>query len=181
MKGNKKLLVVAVLLLLITVSFTTYAIYKSSAEGDSTIQTAAWVVKVGTTDIVANNTFTVDSINWGNSTVGKNGKIAPGDTGTVNIVLDASGSEVDVAYEISFGDFATTVNNTKLTAKAASGSSLTGTIPYAAGTDAMKVTIPLEVKWEAVDEATQNATDIDTAAKSLTLPVTVTAKQNPGA
>ncbi|MBR1817265.1 MAG: hypothetical protein IJ772_00285 [Bacilli bacterium] len=181
MKGNKKLLVVAVLLLLITVSFTTYAIYKSSATGNSSIDTAAWVVKVGDTDIVANNTFTIDSIDWGTSTVGKNNKIAPGDTGTVNIVLDASGSEVDVAYEISFGDFATTVNNTKLTAKAASGSSLTGTIPYAAGTDAMKVTIPLEVKWEAVDEDTQNATDIDTAAKSLTLPVTVMARQNPGA
>lgn len=180
MKGNKKLLVVAVLLLLITVSFTTYAIYKSSAEGDSTIQTAAWVVKVGTTDIVANNTFTVDSINWGNSTVGKNGKIAPGDTGTVNIVLDATGSEVDVDYEISFGDFATTVNNSKLTAKAASGSSLTGTIAYSTATNAMKVTIPIEVEWEAIDTAAQNTTDIATAAKSLTLPVTVTAKQNPG-
>lgn len=34
MKGNKKILIVAILLLLITVSFTTYAIYKSSDEGD---------------------------------------------------------------------------------------------------------------------------------------------------
>lgn len=180
MKGNKKLLVVAVLLLLITVSFTTYAIYKSSATGNSSIGTAAWVVKVGDTDIVANNTFTVSNITWSGA-VGKNNKIAPGDTGTVDIVLDASGSEVDVAYEISFGDFATTVNNTKLTAKAASGSSLTGTIPYAAGADGMKKTITLEVKWEAVDEDTQNATDIATAARSLTLPVTVMARQNPGA
>ena len=49
MKENKKLLVIAILLLLITVSFTTYVIYKSSTTGESTINTAAWVVKVGIT------------------------------------------------------------------------------------------------------------------------------------
>ena len=37
MKGNKKILVIAVLLLLVVVSYTTYAIYKSSATGDASI------------------------------------------------------------------------------------------------------------------------------------------------
>ena len=182
MKGNKKILVVAALLLLIAASFTTYAIYKSSATGNATISTAAWVVEVNDTDIVANNTFTVDSINWGSSTIGKNGKIAPGDKGTVDIEIDASGSEVDVYYEITFGDLKngnSTITNSKLKATAASGSTLTGTIPYGS---TMTETVTLDVVWEAVDDATeggQNDIDIATAAKSLTLPVTVTVRQNP--
>ena len=46
MKGNKKLLIVAVLLLLIAVSYGTYAIYRESAEGTGTISTANWSVTV---------------------------------------------------------------------------------------------------------------------------------------
>ena len=73
----------------------------------------------------------------------------------------------------------TTVTNDHLTAVAHSGSSLTGTISYA-GT--MQETVTLDVKWIAEDDATaggQNEIDIATAAKDLTLPVTVTVRQNP--
>lgn len=79
MKENKKLLVIAILLLLITVSFTTYVIYKSSTTGESTINTAAWVVKVGITY----------GWYWGSTTVVKNNKIAPGDKGTIEIKPEA--------------------------------------------------------------------------------------------
>ena len=189
MKGEKKILIIAALLLLISASFTTYAIYKSSAAGNATISTAAWVVTVGDgttqTDIVANNTFNVNSINWGNSTIGKNGKIAPGDSGTVDIVIDATGSEVDVSYAITFGnltDGTTAVTNSKLKAVAATGSALTGTIPYSSAANGMRRTVTLDVTWEAQDDDTaggQNDIDIATAAKSLQLPVTVTVTQNP--
>ena len=182
MKGNKKILVIAILLLLIAVSFTTYAIYKSSATGDASISTAAWVVEVNGTDIVENNTFTLDSIDWDTPAIGKNNKIAPGDKGTVDIVIDADGSEVDVAYEITVGDLSdgtSTITNDNLTAVAATGSSLTGTIPYSATEGGMERTITLDVTWVAEDDDSQNETDIDTAAKSLTLPVTVTVRQNP--
>ena len=50
MKGNKKILVIAVLLLLIAVSYGTYAIYRESAEGEATINAAAWSVKIGNDD-----------------------------------------------------------------------------------------------------------------------------------
>ena len=45
MKGNKKILVIAVLLLLISVSFTTYAIYKTSVAGNAKVTAATWDVK----------------------------------------------------------------------------------------------------------------------------------------
>ena len=185
MKGNKKILVIAVLLLLIAVSFTTYAIYKSSSAGNATVSTAAWVVKVNNTDIVANKTFTLNDITWTTPTIGKNNKIAPGDKGTVNVIIDATGSEVNVNYEIKVGTLKNgnaNITNENLTAVAASGSSLTGTINYSTNTDAMKVTVPLEVTWVAEDDATedgQNDTDIATAAKSITLPIEVIVKQDP--
>ncbi len=180
MKGNKKLLIVAILLLLITVSFTTYAIYKSTASGDATINTAAWVVKVNDTDITtsAHNTFTVDTITWTTS-IGQNNKIAPGDKGTVDIEIDATGSEVNVYYEITFGDLVSgtdTITNDHLRAVAASGSELSGTIPYGA---TMTKTVTLDVEWVAEDTTTQNDIDIATAAKSLKLPVNVMVRQNP--
>ena len=185
MKGNKKILVIAALLLLIVATYTTYAIYKSSATGEASISTAAWVVEVEGTDIVANNTFTVDSITWNTPTIGKNSKIAPGDSGTVDITIDADGSEVDVYYEITFGDLndgTGTVTNDHLSATPHSGSTLTGTIPYSATAGGMEHTVTLDVTWVAEDDATaggQNEIDIATAAKSLTLPVTVTVRQNP--
>ena len=41
MKGNKKLLIVAILLFLIAISYSTYAIYKSSVTADATVEAAA--------------------------------------------------------------------------------------------------------------------------------------------
>ena len=58
MKGNKKILAIALLLLFVAVSFGTYAIYKSSATGTKSVNAAAWVVSVqsgseSASDIVA--------------------------------------------------------------------------------------------------------------------------------
>ena len=179
MKGNKKILVIAVLLLLITVSFTTYAIYKSSATGSGSVAAANWTIQVNNTDITttANNTFTLGSITWATPGIGKNGKIAPGDHGTVTITIDADGSEVDVSYAVTIDT--TALDNENFTVAAGSGSSLTGTIPYSATAGEMEQTITLDIIWTGVDNATANAADITLAGTDLTIPVTVTATQNP--
>ena len=109
MKGNKKILTLSVLVLLLAVCFTTYAIYKSSATGTGSVDAAAWVVSVNDTDIVANNTFTLGNITWATPRVGQNNTIAPGDHGTVDITIDADGSEVAVDYAITIDT--TAVNN----------------------------------------------------------------------
>ncbi|MBR3198473.1 MAG: hypothetical protein IKG27_00500 [Bacilli bacterium] len=174
MKGNKKILILAVLVLLIAVCFTTYAIYKSSATGNGSVKAAAWVVKVNNTDIVANNTFTLGNINWGESRIGQNDTIAPGDTGTVTITIDATGSEVDVDYAITINT--ASLNNDQFTVTAATGSSLTGTIEYG---ESMTRTVTLNITWNGVDTDSANAQDISLAAQTIGIPVTVTATQNP--
>ena len=177
MKGNKKILVVAVLLLLLAVSYSTYAIYKSSATATGSVSAAAWVITANNTDIVANNTFTLGNITWDNPSIGKNNKIAPGDSGTVEIVIDADGSEVDVDYEITIDT--TALNNSNFTVTADPNSSLTGTISYSATSGEMEETITLDITWAGVDSAEANAADIALAGTTFNLPVTVTVTQNP--
>ena len=55
MKGNKKILVLSVMVLLLSVCFTTYAIYRSSGNGTGSVKAAAWSVKVKGTDIAKAN------------------------------------------------------------------------------------------------------------------------------
>ena len=63
MKGNKKVLTLAVLVLLLTVCFGSYAIYRSSATGTGSLKAAAWSVKVkGTAISSANFDFDFDDI-----------------------------------------------------------------------------------------------------------------------
>ena len=175
MKGNKKILVVAILLLLIAVSYSTYAIYKSSATAQASVQTAAWVVEVNDTNIVASNTFTLGNITWATPRYGENGKIAPGDHGTVDVVIDASGSEVGVSYTVAIDT--TALNNPNFTVTAASNSEpLTGTIAYGAS---MTKTVTLDITWLGTDNETQNEKDIALQGRSLNIPVVVTVTQNP--
>lgn len=179
MKGNKKLLVVAVLLLLLAVSYSTYAIYKSSATGTGSVNAAAWVVEVNDTDIVANNTFTLGNITWATPRVGQNNTIAPGDHGTVDVVIDASGSEVGVSYAVTIDT--TALNNPNFTVTAATGSEpLTGTIAYGS---TMTKTVTLDITWTGVDDDTPttgaNAKDIALQGQPISIPVTVVVTQNP--
>ena len=174
MKGNKKILVLALLVLLLSVCFGSYAIYTSSATASGGVDAASWVIKVNNEDIVANNTFTLGNVTWGATRYGQNGKIAPGDTGTIDIVIDASGSEVGVSYAVDLTSVST--GNPNLTVAAHSGSSLTGTIAYGS---TMTQTITLDVTWTGVDNATANAADITTSGNSINIPVSVTVTQNP--
>ena len=180
MKGNKKLLVIAALLLLVAVSYSTYAIYKSVATGTGTVSTADWVVEVNEQELTqATHTFTLGNINWATPRVSKDAtKIAPGDHGTVDIVIDATGTEVDLTYAVAIDTTAFSNNQFSVTADS-NGDPLTGTITYA-GADKTR-TITLNVNWNAVDTETANTDDLgDKGQDALSIPVTVTVSQDPG-
>ena len=174
MKGDKKILALSVLVLLLAVCFTSYAIYKSSASASGGVSAAAWVVKVNNSNIVTSDTFTLDNVTWDATRYGQNGKIAPGDHGTLDIVIDASGSEVGVAYTVDISQVST--GNPNLTVAVANGSSLTGTIGYGAS---MTRTITLDVTWTGEDTAAANSADITTSGTNISIPVTVTVTQDP--
>ena len=102
MKGNKKILVIAILLLLVVAISGTYAIYRTSISGEGGVTAAAWTIqfKDGQTTLSDNFSVTFTGADCQNSHV-KDGVIAPGASCSKDITLVATGSEVDVAYEVT--------------------------------------------------------------------------------
>ena len=94
-------LVICVLLAII-LSFMvgkTFAKYVSEVKGAGTAEIANWVFKVnGKEDVVQN----VNLLSTYNNETLINNKVAPGTSGSFNIVVDATGSEVGVEYAIQF-------------------------------------------------------------------------------
>ena len=182
MKGNKKVLVLAVLLLLISVSFTTYAIYKTSVAGNAKVTAATWDVKFknGATELENNFEVTLTGADCTNNHVAQ-GKIAPGATCTKHITLDASSSEVDVTYQVSTGAVTaekggSAVETTNANAFTATLTPATGTIAYNADTKTVDLT--LTVAWAGTENAeTVDPADTALSGATITVPVTLIAKQ----
>ena len=176
MKGNKKILLLSILVLLITVCFGTYAIYRASGSANGSIKAAAWSVKINDTDIAsANYTFDASNITWTKLT-GYNNTIAPGSEGFIEIPVDATGSEVDVVLTATLG---TTTLPNGMTATLASGNDLQ-TIAYSTTTDAMKTKVRINIAWAGSesDNDTKDGTDLAAKGTPLSIPVTLTAKQS---
>jgi hypothetical protein len=185
MKGNKKILIVAVLLLLIAVSYGTYAIYKTSVAGSATVTAAKWDVafKNVETTLTANYELAFGATECNTNTHVKPGKIAPGVTCTKDIILDAGTSEVDVTYDVTAGT--PTIGGSAIDSNAnaftASVSPQNGTIAYSATGTARQQTITVTVAWAGTDDdENPNAADttIGKAASTITVPLTLVAKQD---
>ena len=102
MKKNKKILFVILILLAIVLSFIggkTFSKYMSTIQGSGTAEIANWVFKVnGTEDLVKN----VDLLSTYNNETLIDNKVAPGTSGSFDIIIDATGSEVGVDYKVKF-------------------------------------------------------------------------------
>ena len=176
MKGNKKILLLLILVLLITVCFGTYAIYRASGSANGSIKAAAWSVKVNDTDIAsANYTFDASNITWTTLT-GYNNTIAPGSEGYIEIPVDADGSEVDVILTATIGS---TTLPTGMTATLASGDDLK-TIAYSSTSGAMETTVRINIAWAGAesDDATKDSNDLSFQGTTISIPVSLTAKQS---
>ena len=186
MKGNKKILVIAVLLLLIAVSYTTYAIYKTSVAGDASVTAAKWdvIFKNGATELENNYTVTLEGADCTNAHVAQ-GKIAPGATCTKTITLDASQAEVDVAYNVTVGTVTAKKGEETVTTTGANAFTATlenanhetsGTIAYNADTKTVDLT--LSVAWAGTENAeTVDPADTALSGATIKVPVTLIAKQ----
>ena len=168
-KGNVKFLVLALLLLAVA-SFSTYAIYKSSGTGTASADVARWTVKVNTADIVTTDTFTFSAadIVWDSNEYVAEGKIAPGSTGSLRVVIDTSTTDVAVDYAVAIDT--TSITNPNITI----GSITPSTIAASATT----TTLNIPVTWTATDTPSANTADLASAGSSISIPVTVTLTQH---
>lgn len=172
-KKNIGLMVIAVLLLVVTVSLSTFAIYKSTSTGNAKVEVAKWVVKVDGNNMVTTDTFTLADVEWATNTDVKEGKIAPGSTGTLELEIDASESEVSVDYAVELDT--TAIDNDNITI---SVDEEEGTIDYSATAADMKKTVTINVEWDALDTDAANTADLEMAGQSIEIPVTITATQH---
>lgn len=100
-KLGKKILLGIVLLgiLISTLLGFTYAKYISQVTGNGQFDVAKWSFKVnGETQELA----TINLTDTYNEETLVNGKIAPGTSGSFDLVVDATGSEVGVEYKVDF-------------------------------------------------------------------------------
>ena len=181
MKGNKKLLVIAALLLLISASFTTYAIYRDSITATGTIKAANWVVKVNGTDI-SEATVTITGADLtcggGNTRYGKNNTVAPGDSCTATFTIDATGSEVDVVVEAEVDTQSADYHVPTGVTVVPSHSETNGIIAY--DENSMTDTVTLTITWAGSvgDSSTKDGTDKAFAGDDLSIPVKVVVRQD---
>ena len=103
----KKIIVVCTLLIcfIFLITRITYSSYESNTAGNVTGNIAGWNIKIN--DVIVSNEVDkevdIDDVVW-NSTHTRSGKLAPGSTGTFNIKLDFSGTDVAVRFDLEIID-----------------------------------------------------------------------------
>ena len=188
MKGNKKLLIITILLLVITIGFTTYAIYKTSLSGTGTVTAATWNVSFadGQTTMSENFNIQFSSSDCNQANDGTNnhvaeGKIAPGVTCSKTIDVNATGTEVDVLLTAESGDITATKGGESVAITNANEFTVNvttnpdnGIIAYNAQTKTATVTV--SVAWR-FDEGLKDPYDTALNGATITVPIALTAKQ----
>ncbi len=102
MTNKKKVLIVLAILAVILLAFIggqAYAKYVSEVRGEGIAEVATWSFKVNGQEEQVESINLASTCN--NETLVDN-KIAPGTSGSFNIIVDATGSEVGINYNITF-------------------------------------------------------------------------------
>lgn len=103
----KKRIYILVLLLLIIVTIVivdTYALFETNATAGKNLSIGAWHIELNGEDISLTETITLDDFTYVGSTHTESGYFAPGSSAIFDIEIDASESDVSVAYEFEIDD-----------------------------------------------------------------------------
>ena len=165
MTRKKKVLIVLAILVMVVLAFIggqAYAKYVSEVRGEGTAEVATWSFKVN------GQNEQVEEINLAstcdNETLVGN-KIAPGTSGSFNIIVDATGSEVGINYNIAFTEeenkpqnLKFIYNDTEYNSIKDLGNDLSGTI----NANDEEKTITLNIKWKWDYETGSNPGEVTT-------------------
>lgn len=209
MKKRKNFILLGILLLVAVTSgvvAVTYSRYITSVSGSSSATVAAWKISINGQNMGSSaTTFESGDFTWTNNNAGGAvlaDHIAPGVTGSTNIVLDATNTQVDVEYDITIDptDLMTTFEDMSqirvVIGKTDEAAGTTAqTIDFTSGvadpitysgniflTDVNRqVTVPVQIIWDNTDSANADDTYIGSSIDTISIPVSVTVSQFVGA
>ncbi len=104
-KSSKKLIVLAIIVLMATLSYDTFSRYYSIYMNDSNLKLAPWRISVNNKKITTSENITVkpDLIVVTDSTTERyQNKLVPGCSGYFDLIIDPTGTGVSVDYIIDF-------------------------------------------------------------------------------
>ena len=190
MKKRSRIVSLGVLALTLTMMSTslvgaTMARYVTEVTGSATAKVAAWSFKANNSG--QDNKFAeIDLASTRTSYDGtdiKSGVIAPGTSGSFEIEIDGTGSEVGLDYSVSIAaadkkitlpsDLTFKVDGAAYTL----GNNITGTINYSEAVNSMKKVITVSWEWEFGDADTIESNDNSYAKNNWTLDIAITGKQ----
>lgn len=186
---KKSLGILVALLLIAGAGVYTYARYTSSFVGTGTAEVAKWSVnlKQGGSAVAENFELTITPNE--NEFVAE-GKMAPGRTATAKLVLDLTGTEVAVDYEIDLSSVPNLpegmeIASVKATVDGEQAQELNQTNGVYSGYVALAnvsktITFDITLNWENLEANNTANTNTGKAAADISIPVTVTAKQHIG-
>lgn len=167
----KKIIITCILLIcfIFLVTRVTYSSYESNTSGDVTGKIAGWNIKIN--DVIVSNevgkVVDIDDVVW-NSTHTRNGKLAPGSTGTFNIKLDFSGTDVAVRFDIEVVDknidsdkilTLTSIDTADVTLVKTGISTYTGIVDVD-DIDTTLVNLALDLSWVNNDNVTDDSSSV---------------------
>lgn len=161
-KKKKALYIVAILAiaLLAFIGGHAYAKYITEVKGEGIAEVATWSFKVnGEKEQVQ----TINLISTCNDETLVNNKIAPGTSGDFNIVVDATGSDVGINYNITFNNETNKPENLKFTYEDVEYNSieeLQNNLSGIINANDEDKTRTLNIKWEWKYETGLNETEI---------------------
>lgn len=159
-KKKKIILIIAILssILLAFIGGHSFSKYVAQVRGDGVAQVATWSFKVNGQQ---ENVQTINLASTCNDETLLDNKIAPGTSGSFNILVDATGSDVGIDYKIEFENESTKPTNLKFIYNNQEFSSidelqnnLSGTI-YANDENKTR-TLTIDWKWKYETGTTEN-------------------------
>ena len=180
MSETKKLKIVFAIVVLLSVIYllfsVTKAAYESNINGNLDNEVAKWNIKINDIDIT--NTMIkevkVGDIYW-NNTHTKEGKVSPGSSGVMTLIVDPSDTDVAIKYDITYSDSSnsdkiltiTSLNSTTELTKTADNK-YTGILSLDDINAGIKPVITINIEWvndEAMNE--RDSGDVDDALIEL--------------
>lgn len=194
-KVNRKfkkiyVLYIGIILLLTYCIMQIFAVFQSEIGGTVKMINGVWQIKVNDTDISngIDKKFTVDKINIKDNEHVKQGNLAPGLSGTFDILINPENTDVSIKYEISLNE--QNLTNKNITIKSitetkekielvrTAQNTFTGVIPLEKIKQGVVNNIEVEIEWK--DDETNNEEDTNIGTQEnykLEIPIVVHVSQ----